>query len=44
VVGALLIDVPALALGVNTLAGNVTCAPVAEAHGLAHTRLFDLLS
>jgi len=35
---------PALALGVNTLAGNVTCAPVAEAHGLAHTRLFDLLS
>jgi alanine dehydrogenase len=35
---------PALALGVNTLAGNVTCAPVAEAHGLAHSRLLDLLS
>ena len=26
----------ALALGVNTFAGNVTCLPVAEAHGLAH--------
>ena len=30
----------ALALGVNTFAGAVTCAPVAEAHGLSHTPLF----
>jgi alanine dehydrogenase len=33
----------ALALGVNTYAGNVTCAPVAEAHGLPHRSLSDLL-
>jgi alanine dehydrogenase len=26
----------ALALGVNTFVGNVTCLPVAEAHGMAH--------
>jgi len=34
----------ALALGINTIAGNVTCAPVAGAHGLAYTRLADLWS
>ena len=33
----------ALAHGVNTSAGHVTCAPVAEAHGLAHTPLAELL-
>jgi alanine dehydrogenase len=31
----------ALALGVNTFAGQVTCAPVAEAHGLPFARVFD---
>lgn len=31
----------ALALGVNTFAGNVTCAPVAEAHGLPHSKFIE---
>jgi alanine dehydrogenase len=30
---------PALAAGVNTFAGEVTCRPVAEAHGLPHRSL-----
>jgi alanine dehydrogenase len=34
---------PALAHGVNTLAGQVTCAPVAEAHGIAMVPLAELL-
>jgi len=33
----------ALARGVNTHAGHVTCAPVAEAQGLEFTSLDDLL-
>jgi alanine dehydrogenase len=33
----------ALALGVNTFQGEVTCAPVAEAHGLAYQPLSELL-
>jgi alanine dehydrogenase len=37
-------DDPALALGVNSFAGEVTCAPVAEAHGLAHRSLAALFS
>ena len=35
---------PALARGVNVLAGKVTYAAVAEAHGLAHTPLQDVLA
>jgi alanine dehydrogenase len=34
---------PALALGVNTAAGQVTYAPVAEAHGLASVPLSEVL-
>ncbi|MCW2586793.1 MAG: ald [Frankiales bacterium] len=34
---------PALALGVNTAAGQVTYAPVAEAHGLASVPLAEVL-
>jgi alanine dehydrogenase len=34
---------PALALGVNTVAGQVTYAPVAEAHGLASVPLSEVL-
>ena len=33
----------ALALGLNVHAGEVICAPVAEAHGLPHRRLADVL-
>jgi alanine dehydrogenase len=35
---------PALARGVNTFAGEVTCAPVAEAHGLAYRPLAPLVT
>jgi alanine dehydrogenase len=35
---------PALALGVNTYGGHVTCQPVAEAHGLPYRPLSDVLS
>jgi alanine dehydrogenase len=35
---------PALAKGVNVLQGKITYAPVAEAHGLDHTPLGDLVS
>jgi alanine dehydrogenase len=35
---------PALALGLNTHEGTVTCAPVAEAHGLPVTSLSEVLS
>jgi alanine dehydrogenase len=34
---------PALAAGVNVVAGEVVCAPVAEAHGLPSRALADLL-
>jgi alanine dehydrogenase len=34
---------PALALGVNTVAGQVTYAPVAEAHGLVSVPLAEVL-
>ncbi len=34
----------ALALGVNTFAGQVTCGPVAEAHGLPYRPLAELLA
>jgi alanine dehydrogenase len=34
---------PALALGVNVVAGEVVCEPVAEAHGLAYRPLADVL-
>ena len=37
-------DDPALALGLNTHAGSVTNAPVAEAHGLASIPLADALA
>jgi alanine dehydrogenase len=33
----------ALALGVNTFAGHVTCRPVAEAHGMPYTPLAELI-
>ena len=35
---------PALALGVNTVAGQVTYAPVAEAHGLPAVPLAEVLA
>ena len=41
--GALRAD-PALALGLNTHAGQVTYGPVAEAHGLSATPLADVLA
>ena len=34
---------PALALGLNTYDGLVTCEPVAEAHGLAYTPIAEVL-
>ena len=40
---ALRVD-PALALGLNTYGGTVTCEPVAEAHGLAYTPIAEVLS
>ena len=33
----------ALALGINTLAGEISCRPVAEAHGMSHRPLAELL-
>jgi alanine dehydrogenase len=41
--GALRSD-PSLAKGLNTHGGSVTNAPVAEAHGMAHTELAEVLS
>jgi alanine dehydrogenase len=35
---------PALALGLNTYEGVITCAPVAEAHGLSFTPVADVLA
>jgi alanine dehydrogenase len=35
---------PALALGLNTHAGHVTYGPVADAHGMAHVALEDVLN
>jgi alanine dehydrogenase len=35
---------PALALGVNIVGGDVVCQPVAEAHGLAHRQLAEVMS
>jgi alanine dehydrogenase len=35
---------PALALGLNTYDGNVTYGPVAEAHGMAHRPLAEVLA
>jgi alanine dehydrogenase len=35
---------PSFALGLNTDEGQVTCPPVAEAHGLAATPLAEVLS
>jgi alanine dehydrogenase len=32
---------PALALGVNVVAGDVVCEPVAQAHGLPYVALAD---
>jgi len=37
-----IVDDPALAKGVNTLAGNLTYRAVAEAHGMAYTPLEDI--
>jgi alanine dehydrogenase len=34
---------PALALGLNTYDGTITNGPVAEAHGLEHQELADVL-
>jgi alanine dehydrogenase len=34
---------PELLGGINTLAGNITCKPVAEAHGLPHANPAELL-
>src|SRR5499427_1712410 len=39
-----LLDDHSLALGLNTHAGMLTCAPVAEAHGLPATRMAEVLS
>ena len=41
--GALNAD-PSLAMGLNTYGGAVTYGPVAEAHGMAHTPLAEVLS
>jgi alanine dehydrogenase len=38
-----LISDPVLALGLNATAGMITSAPVAEAHGVGHTPLGDIL-
>src|SRR5205807_8993808 len=35
---------PALALGLNTHAGQLTCEPVAEAHGLPYTPVSEVLN
>jgi len=35
---------PALALGLNTHAGELTYAPVAQAHGLTHRELAEVLA
>jgi alanine dehydrogenase len=35
---------PALALGLNTHDGHVTYGPVAEAHGMGHIALADVLA
>ena len=35
---------PALALGLNTHAGDVVCGPVAQAHGLPHAPLEQVLA
>ena len=35
---------PALALGLNTHAGDVVCGPVAEAHALPHAPLEQVLA
>jgi alanine dehydrogenase len=35
---------PALGLGLNTHDGRVTSVPVAEAHGLEHRELADVLA
>ena len=37
-------DDPALAMGLNTHAGQVTYGPVAEAHGMPHRSLSDVLN
>jgi alanine dehydrogenase len=36
-------DDPALAAGVNVVAGEVVCAPVAQAHGLSYRQLAEAL-
>jgi len=35
---------PALALGLNTHDGEITYGPVADAHGLAHSDVAEVLS
>ena len=35
---------PALALGLNTYGGTVTCEPVADAHGLVYTPIAEVLN
>ncbi len=35
---------PGLALGINTHAGDVVCAPVAEAHGMEHRDVAEVLA
>jgi alanine dehydrogenase len=42
--GAAARDDPALAAGVNVVAGSVVSAPVAAAHGLVGADLADVLS
>jgi len=37
-------DDPSLALGINTHAGEVVCAPVAQAHGLGHRDVAEVLA
>ena len=44
VASALLGDDPALALGLNTHAGEVVCGPVAEAFGVEHRPLSEVLA
>jgi alanine dehydrogenase len=35
---------PALALGVNVVEGSVVYGPVAEAHGMPHVALADIMA
>jgi alanine dehydrogenase len=39
-----MLDDPSLARGLNTVAGQVSYGPVAQAHSIAHTQLTEVLA